>query len=473
MADNKLKFLDIVGLTQLVSEIKKRIDNTVNEATTKTLIGDVTFDNTDGKITIPQGTDNTKTVTLDFATTDKNGLMTKEQVTELARLNTAKLDKVALRIDGKQNASLFSTTTVKVDNIDTQVAVIDYTTNLSNLTNDQKIQAPTAGAVATALDTKADKEAYENTVAALEKSIADNKSAADQALALKVDKSTYDTEKAAINTSITDGLALKVDKTTYNDDKQAQKTKDEGQDALIARHEDMLYKTGTSSTNVYNKTEVKEAIAGVKAEILGGDITQALKDYDTIKEIAEWITNDETGAANLTSTVATLKSTTEGHTRAIEDLQSDVDTIFGTDGKGGLIGGLDTRLGTAETDIENLEKELDTANTGVKARLTTLETELNTTNTGIKARLDTAEDEIDQLQSDYEDVKDALDTINGTNSGLALKADKTAAVGSIEELEWNGNTNAYEMVYKSVAGVEINRISFPVFTAKDITDLFA
>ena len=264
MADNKLKFLDIVGLTQLVSEITSRISTAVTTATNKTLINDVTFINTDGKITLKQGTDNSnvKTVTLDFATTTQNGLMTKEQVTELANLKTDKLDKVALRIDGTDHASLFTTTTVGGK----QVAVIDYTTKLSSLTDAQKIQAPTAEAVATALGTKVSTETYNAGVKELDDAIKANASNIEK----KVDADDYTKDKADINTAITNGLALKVDKTTYDTDKQAQKTKDEGQDALIAKHDDMLYKTGTSSTNVYNKTEVNEAIAGVKAEILGG-----------------------------------------------------------------------------------------------------------------------------------------------------------------------------------------------------------
>ena len=59
--------------------------------------------------------------------------------------------------------------------------------------------------------------------------------------------------------------------------------------------------------DAYTKTEVNNAIAGVKTEILGGDITAALKDYDTIKEIAEWITGDETGAVALAGRVSDLE----------------------------------------------------------------------------------------------------------------------------------------------------------------------
>lgn len=469
MADNKLKFLDIVGLTQLVSEIKTKISDAINTATNSTLINTLTYDKASSTLTIKQGTDDShvKTVTLDAATEGNSGLMTAAHVSELARLNTAKLDKVALRIDGKQDASLFSTSTVKVDGKDTQVAVIDYTTNLSDKTS---IQAPTAGAVATALDTKVNTETYEAKVKDLDDAIKANTAKIEK----KLDAGTYATDKAAIEKSITDGLALKVDKTTYEADKQAQSLKDQNQDDLIEKHENFLY-TG-DALNVYTKNEVNAEIDNAKKAILLGDATgEIAKAYDTIKEIADWISSNDGAddAAGLTKDVATLKSTTQGHSTAIEGLQADVKTIVGEDGKSGLIVGLDSRLGIAEGDIDDLEAELNTANTGVKARLTALESELNTETTGVKARLSTAEGDIDKLQSDYEKVQETLDTINGKDSGLALKADKTKAVGSIENLVWNGTTNAYEMVYTSVSGAELNRVSFQVFTADDITALFA
>ena len=72
MANNKLKFLDIVGLTQLVSEIKIKINNAITTATNKTLISEASFDKTNGIITLKQGTDNSvvKTIILDVATTE-------------------------------------------------------------------------------------------------------------------------------------------------------------------------------------------------------------------------------------------------------------------------------------------------------------------------------------------------------------------------------------------------------------------
>lgn len=447
----KNKFLDIVGLTQLVSEIKTRLAN--NAAASKLMSATYVNDT----ITLTQGGENGTeknkvTVSLTTATTDKNGLMSKEHVAELGRLNTAKLDKVALRIDDALDAKLFSTATVDGK----QVSVIDYTTKLSSLTDDQKKQAPTAGAVATALATKVDNETYSTKVAALEKSITDNKKAADDAIALKVDKDTYAT------------------------DKQAQATKNEGYDTAIAKHEAMLYTAGTKAKNVYNKTEVDDAIADAKKSILTGDDKGAIAEaYDTIKEIADWISSNDGAddAAGLTKDVATLKSTTAGHTTAIEGLRTDVNAILGTGGSGISLTSLDSRLSTVESD-------LNTATTGIKAKLATAETditnlksELNTDGTGIKARLTTAESDIDKLegrmQTAEENISKNATAITNLDTKLDnAKADKTSAIGSVDDLVWNGTTNSYDLVFKSVSGATIDTVSFSVFTAADITALF-
>jgi hypothetical protein len=470
----KNKFLDIVGLTQLVSEIKTRLAN--NAAASKLMSATYANDT----ITLTQGGENGTeknevTVSLTTATADKNGLMSKEQVAELGRLNTDKLDKVALRIDGKDHASLFSTTTANGK----QIAVIDYTTKFSGDNDDWKTQAPTAGAVATALGTKVDNETYSTKVAALEKSITDNKKAADEALATKLDTTTYATDKQAIEKSITDGLSLKVDVSTYNSDKSKQTTKDEAQDALISKHETMLYTAGTKATNVYNKTEVDNAIADAKKAILTGDDTGAISTaYDTIKEIADWISsNDGEAATGLTKDVATLKQTTAGHASDIEELKGNVEAILGTGSSGISLTSLDTRLDTVESD-------LNTATTGIKAKLATAETditnlksELDTAGTGIKARLTTAEGDIDKLegkmQTAEENISKNAKAITDLDTKLDnAKADKTAAVGSVEDLAWDEATNSYKLVFKSVSGATLDTVSFSVFTAADITALF-
>ena len=437
MGDYSKKFLDIVGLTQLVAEIKTRIE----AAKTASKIDSMSYTAADRKLSISQGgTADVATTILPLASTSAAGLMSSDQVSELARLNTAKLDKVALRIDGTTHATLFETTTSN----GTVVSVVDYTTNVGQ--NAPTNQAPVASAVATALGTKLDSATFTAFYNGKDGVYDAKMSSVDSLISglsdTKLDKETHNTDKAALEKSITDGLATKVDDTTYQNHLTAQSTKDAEQDAAIQKHEAFLF--DGENTKIYTKTQVDDAIADVKAEILGGDIEQALKDYDTIKEIAEWITNDETGAANLASEVATLKSTTAGHATAIEGLQASVETIIGTDGNGGKVAALASRLTTAEGQISTLEGKVSTA----EGKISTLE-----------GKMTTAEGNITTLQGDVTTL---------TNN----KAAKSEAFGSAEDLVWDATTNSYKLEFKSVSGTTLDTVNFPVFTAADITALF-
>lgn len=87
-------------------------------------------------------------------------------------------------------------------------------------------------------------------------------------------------------------------------------------------------------------------------------------------------------------------------------------------------------LGTRVTNIEN---ELNTEGTGLKARVTAVENELNTETTGLKARMTAAEGNIGTL----EDKVEALEEITGTgNTG-----DGKTLVSRIEALETDNGTN--------------------------------
>lgn len=73
---------------------------------------------------------------------------------------------------------------------------------------------------------------------------------------------------------------------------------------------------------------VKAAVAAGIAEVVAG----ADEDFDTLKEVADWILNDTTGAAKLQTDVAQLKTDVADH---------------------------GTRLGTAEGEIDTLQSEMD------------------------------------------------------------------------------------------------------------------
>ena len=61
---------------------------------------------------------------------------------------------------------------------------------------------------------------------------------------------------------------------------------------------------------------VKKTVANAIARVVAG----APEDLDTLKEIADYIASDKTGAAELAAAISALKTLTAGHTKSIEDL---------------------------------------------------------------------------------------------------------------------------------------------------------
>lgn len=62
---------------------------------------------------------------------------------------------------------------------------------------------------------------------------------------------------------------------------------------------------------------VKKTVADAIARVVAG----APEDLDTLKEIADYIASDKTGAAELAAAISALKTLTAGHTKSIEDLR--------------------------------------------------------------------------------------------------------------------------------------------------------
>lgn len=61
---------------------------------------------------------------------------------------------------------------------------------------------------------------------------------------------------------------------------------------------------------------VRKTVADAIARVVAG----APEDLDTLKEIADYIASDKTGAAQLAAAISALKTLTAGHTKSIEDL---------------------------------------------------------------------------------------------------------------------------------------------------------
>lgn len=75
---------------------------------------------------------------------------------------------------------------------------------------------------------------------------------------------------------------------------------------------------------ILNGTEdgsVSKTVATEIAKIVAG----ADEDFDTLKEIADWIASDETGAAELGNRVTALETTSQTHTTDITNLKALID----------------------------------------------------------------------------------------------------------------------------------------------------
>lgn len=163
--------------------------------------------------------------------------------------------------------------------------------------------------------------------------------------------------------------------------------------------------------------------AGSVAYQIAQVIDGAPESLDTLKEIADWIGSDTTGAAALNSRISDVESKNREQDTKLQGLESTINTNAGNatqainDAKAELKGSAAdyTDLGKAETAIkanatavakaqEDATKGINDAAAaksyaeGVNTKVTGLEGTLNAENTGVLARLTTAEGEIDALQ---------------------------------------------------------------------------
>lgn len=163
--------------------------------------------------------------------------------------------------------------------------------------------------------------------------------------------------------------------------------------------------------------------AGSVAYQIAQVIDGAPESLDTLKEIADWIGSDTTGAAALNSRITDVEAKNREQDTKLLGLESTINTNAGNatqainDAKAELKGSAAdyTDLGKAETAIkanatavakaqEDATKGINDAAAaktyaeGVNTKVTGLEAALNAENTGLLARMTTAENEIDALQ---------------------------------------------------------------------------
>lgn len=125
-------------------------------------------------------------------------------------------------------------------------------------------------------------------------------------------------------------IARQLDVANVAADLAAQKAKEQGDidrtNAAISKEEtdrkaavaalQSLIDILNSDSNVDGS--VKKTVADAIARVVAG----APEDLDTLKEIADYIASDKTGAAELAAAISALKTLTAGHTKSIEDLDT-------------------------------------------------------------------------------------------------------------------------------------------------------
>lgn len=123
-------------------------------------------------------------------------------------------------------------------------------------------------------------------------------------------------------------IARQSDVANVAADLAAQKAKEQGDidraNAAISREEtdrkaavaalQSLIDILNSDSNVDGS--VKKTVADAVARVVAG----APEDLDTLREIADYIASDKTGAAQMAAAISALKTLTAGHTKSIEDL---------------------------------------------------------------------------------------------------------------------------------------------------------
>jgi hypothetical protein len=119
---------------------------------------------------------------------------------------------------------------------------------------------------------------------------------------------------------------------------------------------------------------VEGSVANITAEAVAEIVGGAGEGFDTLKDIANWIANDTTGAASMANDI------------------KDIKTVLGLDGSTSSTGGaLVGRVEDLEKDVESISKDLTdtTTTTSTGYRLTEAENKIST--------LENKEDVIDIL----------------------------------------------------------------------------
>lgn len=165
---------------------------------------------------------------------------------------------------------------------------------------------------------------------------------------------------------------------TYDDTKLSGRVKTIEDDYLKASDKTTLensIKTNADAIDVLNGDETEDgSVKKTVVDEIAKVVASAPEDFDTLKEIADWIANDQTGAASLTNRIANIENTYLTETE-INDLISEIELYIGTI----------PETSTSKNVIAYIQEVIDALKIGDYAKASDLTTHINNTTAHITA----------------------------------------------------------------------------------------
>lgn len=196
-----------------------------------------------------------------------------------------------------------------------------------------------------------------------------------------------------------------------------------------------------------DKTELTNAIATAKQEAVATVLGEGTsEDFDTLKEVADWILSDTTGAAALQTDVAAIKA---DYLKAADKTELE-----------GKITAAQNAADKAQGEVDALEGEVATKaaqadHEALAGRVTTVEGKVTT----LEGEMDTAQADIDALEGKVGEKKVSVqisEAIAAENlAQYALASDLDTAEGKIEALEADTHTHANKEVLDGIEAADI------------------
>lgn len=204
-------------------------------------------------------------------------------------------------------------------------------------------------------------------------------------------------------------------------------------DAVEGRASSLETRMGTAESTISGHTT---DIAGLDARLdtlegdanTAGSVAKQVKDaidavvdgadeaFDTLKEVAEWIANDESGTTAIIGRVASLEADNTTNKGDISGLKTQMGT-----------GTVDSRISTAKGEVLGQSTDTSSANTVYGAKKAAAEALAAAQAAqgdvdGLEPRVDALETSMTTAQGNISSLQTAVNTLNGTGAGSVTKA---------------------------------------------------